>query len=74
VLRVSLADKLFNARAILRDLQDVGEPVWDRFNAGRDGQLWYYGELARRFEVLYPGRMASELSATVDQLRRLVDA
>ena len=37
VLRVSLADKLFNARAILRDYLLVGDAVWDRFKAGRDG-------------------------------------
>jgi tetratricopeptide (TPR) repeat protein len=73
-LRVSLADKLYNARAILADYQDVGDKVWARFKTGRDGQLWYYGELAKRFEVLYPGRMASELSATVEQLQRLVNA
>ena len=34
VLLVSLADKVHNARAILRDLgkRDVGESVWRRFN------------------------------------------
>lgn len=74
VLRVSLADKLYNARAILSDYEQIGDELWTRFKAGRDEQLWYYGELAKRFEVLYPGRMASELSATVERLRRLVDA
>jgi hypothetical protein len=31
ILRVSLADKVHNARAILRDLRsgDVGKKVWD---------------------------------------------
>lgn len=71
VLRVSLADKLYNARAILRDHQLVGERLWDRFNhnSGRDGQLWYYGELADAFAELAPGPMARELSETVDRLR-----
>ncbi len=48
VLRVSLADKLFNARAILRDHLIVGDDVWTRFQSGRDGQLWYYRQLADR--------------------------
>jgi hypothetical protein len=36
-LRVSAADKLHNARAIVADLRRVGPAVWDRFNpdAGR---------------------------------------
>ena len=54
VLRVSLADKLFNARAILRDYLLVGDDVWTRFQAGRDGQLWYYRELADRFNGSCP--------------------
>src|SRR5947208_2654347 len=61
VLRVSLADKLFNARAILRDYLVVGEDLWKRFSSGREGQLWYYRRLADRFSRLLPGRMASEL-------------
>ncbi len=36
VLRVSLADKLHNARSILRDLEQVGAAVWQRFNVGRE--------------------------------------
>ena len=71
VLRVSLADKLFNARAIFRDYLLVGDPVWTRFKAGRDAQLWYYRELAERFNLLLPGRMAAELSEVVDELDRV---
>jgi (p)ppGpp synthase/HD superfamily hydrolase len=70
VLRVSLADKLYNARAIRRDYELEGERVWERFNrrAGRDGQLWYYDELATRFSELYPSPMATELREVVDRL------
>ena len=32
-LRVSLADKLHNARAILRDHRAMGEAIWGRFNS-----------------------------------------
>lgn len=45
VLRVSLADKLYNARAIAFDFGGVGENVWDRFRAPKEDQLWYYGSL-----------------------------
>ena len=48
VLRVSLADKVHNARAILRDLRkpDVGRSIWSRFSQPREKTLWYYRSLA----------------------------
>lgn len=48
---VSCADKLHNARTLVRDLRLDGPPVFDRFRGKRDGTLWYYtactGALAR---------------------------
>ncbi|OAI38729.1 phosphohydrolase [Actinobacteria bacterium SCGC AG-212-D09] len=74
VLRVSLADKLFNARAILRDYLQVGDELWSRFRTGRDCQLWYYRALADAFERLLPGQMARELREVVGELERVVAA
>lgn len=68
VLRISLADKLHNARSILADRRLVGEAVWDRFNAPRSDQLWYYGALADVFARRRPGRAADELAAIVREL------
>jgi (p)ppGpp synthase/HD superfamily hydrolase len=53
VWRVSLADKLHNARTILADLRAQGEQVWERFNGGKSGSLWYYRALVNEFEQLY---------------------
>ena len=49
ILLVSAADKLTNARAILRDLRTHGDHVFARFNAGRAGTLDYYRELVGIF-------------------------
>ena len=73
-LRVSLADKLFNARAILRDYRVVGDEIWARFRTGQDDQLWYYRQLADRFTTLLPSPMATELSEVVDELEKAVIA
>lgn len=35
--------------AILDDLVVQGEALWDGFTGGRDGSLWYQGELAKAF-------------------------
>lgn len=50
VLRVSMADKLDNLRATVADYRRLGEDVWSRFNAGREGQLWYYRSLIAVYE------------------------
>ena len=77
VLRVSCADKLHNARAILADYEVEGEDLWQRFTAKTKAlQLWYYDGLAKRFtrraKVLKdPGlsRMARQLRAVVEAVR-----
>lgn len=66
-LRVSLADKLHNARAILADLR-AGHDVFARFNAPREDQAWYYDALATTFTERTPGPMAAELRRVVDEV------
>jgi len=72
VLRVSLADKVHNARAILRDLRTdgVGEKVWSRFSQPREKSLWYYRSLACKFRDKLPGQLANELHEIVEELEK----
>jgi predicted HD phosphohydrolase len=73
VLRVSNADKLHNARAILADHRQIGPAIWKRFDGRADEQLWYYSELATIFEERRAGSaLARELSETVRQLRAAI--
>lgn len=37
-----MADKVSNQRSLYADLQESGEAVWDRFNAPKEEQSWYY--------------------------------
>jgi (p)ppGpp synthase/HD superfamily hydrolase len=72
---VSLADKLYNARAILKDLRHVGEKVWDRFKVTKDETLWYYKSLVEAFLATdaLPERqrlLTSELERTVGDMVR----
>lgn len=69
VVKVSLADKLHNARSILVDQGADGEAVWKRFNAGRADQAWYYGALLDVFDQRVPrSRNLGEFRETVEQL------
>lgn len=72
--RVMLADKLHNLRSLLTDLELHGQSVWQRFNAGRDDQLWYYARLAEAARKHHRGgRLAHELIRSVEQLRHAAD-
>ena len=71
-LRVSLADKVDNTRAIRRDFHEVGPAVFDRFTRPADEQLWYYRSLVEIFNRRYPGALASELDRTVAEIEKLV--
>jgi (p)ppGpp synthase/HD superfamily hydrolase len=67
MLRVSLADKVHNARAILRDLRkpEVGEKIWTRFTRPKEDTLWYYRSLADIFCEKFPGQLSNELREIV---------
>ncbi len=45
ILLVSIADKLHNARSILKDYKIIGEDLWERFSASRSDILCYYIKL-----------------------------
>jgi len=50
ILRVSMADKIHNARAVKFDWQREGEKVFDHFNASKDETLWYYRTLGEIYQ------------------------
>jgi len=70
-LEVSIADKTHNASAIVNDLRNLGDVVWDRFTAKREGSLSYYRALADRFAVLVPGPASNRFSLLVEEMERL---
>ncbi len=71
---VSAADKLHNARAILRDYRESGEAIWGRFKGDRPGTLWYYRALVQAFEMAGSSPLVEELARTVEELERLAGA
>jgi (p)ppGpp synthase/HD superfamily hydrolase len=71
-LLVSVADKLYNARAILEDYRQIGSEVWSRFKRGRKQQLWYFDELIKVYEERCPNwRIVRELQRTVAELAQI---
>lgn len=68
--RVSAADKVHNAYAILRDLRNTGEAVWARFNATPDDVMAYYEGLVRAYREAGGGTLVDELDRIVRGIRR----
>ena len=71
-LRVTLADKLHNARAILLDLHTSGHAVWDRFTADAEQQAWYYNALAESL-LAREADLGEKAVPLARELRRVVD-
>jgi (p)ppGpp synthase/HD superfamily hydrolase len=69
-LRVSAADKVHNSYAILRDLRNTGEAVWDRFKASADDVIAYYQGLVRAYREAGGGRLVDELERIVRGIER----
>jgi len=66
---VSAADKLYNVRAVLRDLRYDGEIAFSRFSAPKAKTLWYYRSLVREYRL---GGVTHRLKPLVDDLDRVV--
>jgi (p)ppGpp synthase/HD superfamily hydrolase len=67
---VAAADKLHNARSILRDYRSEGENVWKRFSAPKEEVLWYYGAVTRALESRGLSPLVEELDRTVGEIVR----
>ncbi len=75
VHRVCMADKLYNLRAINDDLAEIGDAVWERFNAPPEDQLWYFTALGEAFAAgpLGGSRAERGYAAELGRLRSSLD-
>jgi (p)ppGpp synthase/HD superfamily hydrolase len=73
---VSLADKLDNARGMLRDHRALGDALWQRFSVQDPREhLWYYTSLLAVFRQRRPGCwMVEELGRVIEELGARVTA
>jgi (p)ppGpp synthase/HD superfamily hydrolase len=70
---VSAADKLHNARAILRDVRRDGDKAFDRFNGKKTGTLWYYEALTAAFRERDESKsdLIDELDRVVTEIKKI---
>jgi (p)ppGpp synthase/HD superfamily hydrolase len=70
-LLIAVADKLHNVRSVLADYRVHGDDIWQRFNAGKADELWYFRELVKAFQERGPRQLVDEFSRTFGELERL---
>ncbi len=68
VLRVSIADKLHNARSILADCDREGDAVWQKFNGGKEDTLWFYHKLLEVYQQRGSDFLNLELERVISRL------
>jgi (p)ppGpp synthase/HD superfamily hydrolase len=71
VRRVSLADKLHNARSILADWYRIGEAVWDKFKGGKQGTLWFYRSFIAAHQQAGYSFLGEELERVVTKIEQV---
>lgn len=65
---VACADKLHNIKSIIRDYDQVGEKVWERFNRGKKQQEWYYTNVIESLGYQSNFQLLNKLRKEVDRL------
>ena len=65
---VCLADKLSNMRSMYRDYKAQGDAIWERFNAPKSAQAWYYKGLKSAMILLENYAAYKEYCLLVDEV------
>ncbi len=72
ILLVVAADKLHNARALLRQYRIEGEALWVQFRGGRQGTKWYFRSVVELLKQSLDSPLVEELESAVAELEQLV--
>ena len=67
--KLILADKLANLHSMYNDRRKVGDKLWQRFNAPKSMQAWYYGRL---LAALAPMKGHTETANAYQEMNGLV--
>lgn len=72
-LIVSTADKIHNLTDILEEYERVGDNIWQKFNADKDDEIWFYSEFLKIIEKKQiPEQMKIDLTSLVYRLKALI--
>ncbi|MCA1806772.1 MAG: HD domain-containing protein [Actinobacteria bacterium] len=71
---VSLADKTHNLLSTLSDFETHGDDVWQRFNADKYAQLWWYSSVQQITKQRRPElSLHNKLATYIEELQNIVE-
>ncbi|HPO16151.1 MAG TPA: HD domain-containing protein [Candidatus Hydrogenedentes bacterium] len=62
------ADKLHNTRSLALSYRLVGSKIWDRFNGGKEGTLWYHRSAFSALRYQWDHSILIDLAAATEAL------
>lgn len=63
VYRITIADKLHNARCMLQEYRNSGEQIWNQFRGGKEGTLWFLNSI-----LAIPPPVSTQLRGELEQI------
>ena len=68
---VATADKLHNARSLLKAHAEQGDALWEHFNAGKEKKFWFEDAMLQMLKESWDNPLVNEYEALVEKLRAL---
>lgn len=69
---VATADKIHNAKSLLRAYETQGPALWTHFNTGRDEKLWFEEAMLSMLKETWQHPLVAEYEKLVLRMRELV--
>lgn len=70
---VSTADKIHNLTDMLDEYERVGDGLWEKFNASKDDELWFYKSFLEVIQKkAIPEKMKADLESLVNMLESVM--
>jgi (p)ppGpp synthase/HD superfamily hydrolase len=70
---VCAADKLYNARSILKDYRLLGDEIWQRFHGKKEGTIWYYQSLVKVLKSADSSILITQLIEEFSQVVKILE-
>jgi (p)ppGpp synthase/HD superfamily hydrolase len=71
-LLVSTADKLHNIENTLLDYKKLGSSIWDKFNAPKEKQIWFYKKFNKIIIEKLDNEIVQKLNAVIIELENTI--
>ncbi len=72
VMMVSCADKIHNLLSIQEAYKEQGEDLWKKFNAPKDKQAWFYGEVLNILRERLDNNIIDELERVYKETNQII--